>query len=446
MSDFLVFNGDCLDIMDQAIKGGKENSIDAVVTDPPYGLKFMGKQWDHGVPGKMFWEKVLKLLKPGGYLLAFGGTRTYHRLACAIEDAGFEIRDCVMWMYGSGFPKSHDVSKAIDKAAGVKREVVGSKVGQPGYSLASDKGRLSMNAANDGSLSAPERECAVTAPATEGAKQWDGWGTALKPAWEPIILARKPFKGTVAKNVLEHGTGGINVDGCRISTEDNLSGGAYAKDGSERHDGSENWRYKRDGSAGEFNQPKGRWPANVILTHHPECECVGMKIIGSGKAQLSKGECAGGVHDGYVRPNKSSYTHKEPGHRKTLGKETLEAWKCHPDCPVGVLDEQSIPQMHGASRFFYCAKASKKDRTCNGAVENKHPTVKPNKLMRYLCRLITPPDGKILDPFMGSGSTGIATLQEGFNFIGIELEESSYKTAEKRLEYTKNEIEKDDSK
>jgi len=188
-----IHHGDCREVMATL----DAESVDAIVSDPPYGLSFMGKGWDHGVPGVEFWAEALRVAKPGAHLLAFGGTRTYHRLACAIEDAGWEIRDCVMWVYGSGFPKSHDVSKAIDKAAGAEREVIGPPT--PG-------GQGNGNAY--GAITRP--------PATAPATAWQGWGTALKPAWEPIIVARKPLVGTVAENVLTHGTGAINVDGCRV--------------------------------------------------------------------------------------------------------------------------------------------------------------------------------------------------------------------------------------
>ena len=324
-----LHHGDCREVMASM----PEASVDAIVCDPPYGLEFMGKGWDHGVPGVPFWIEALRVLKPGGHLLAFGGTRTSHRLTCAIEDAGFEVRDCLMWLYGSGFPKSLDVSKAIDKAWG------------------------------DGITD--------TAPATEAAQTWEGWGTALKPAWEPIIMARKPLIGTVAANVLEHGTGAINVDASRIGTSDDLNGGAYAKDGKERHDGTGSWRYKREGGAGEYEQPQGRWPANVLLD--PEA--------------------------------------------------------------AAMLDEQSGET---PSRFFYTAKTSGSERHGNDgangqAIKNDHPTVKPADLMAYLIRLVTPPGGTVLDPFMGSGSTGIAALRLGFEFVGIEREESYLKIAEARI-------------
>ena len=345
-----ILNADCRD----AMRDMAAECADAIVTDPPYGLSFMGKDWDRGVPGVGFWTEALRVLKPGGHMLAFGGTRTYHRLACAIEDAGFDVRDCLMWLYGTGFPKSHNVSKAIDKSAGAKREVIGPKWaerypnGPGGVGFHGGPGEYSQVGRP------PEME---TAPSTDEAKAWDGWGTALKPAWEPILVVRKPFKGTVAANVLAHGTGAINVDACRIETTDNLNGGAYAKDGTARHDGSENWRYKREGGAGDFVQPKGRWPANLI-------------------------------HDG----------------------------------TTGLTDDQQ--------RFFYCAKPTKKEK----GEGNTHPTVKPQKLMQWLVRLVTPPGGLLLDPFMGSGSTLVAAQAEGFDSIGIDESLEYCQIATKRLE------------
>lgn len=469
-----VEHGDSLVVL----KAMPDACVDAIVADPPYGLSrepdiaevlrhwlagddyvhtgsgFMGKTWDSFVPGPSIWRECFRVLKPGGHMLAFGGTRTYDMMTIAIRMAGFEVRDTVQWLYGSGFPKSLDVSKAIDKAG----------VGQ------------------------------ITAPSTEAAKRWNGWGTALKPAHEPIILARKPPIGTVAANVLAHGTGALNIDACRIATTDNLNGGAYAENGTERHDGDENWgRSKlpgdeREGAAlgmladgattgRDFVQPSGRWPANLCLSHSPGCERVGTKTL----AEV------------------------------TLRKETVAAYSCTPDCPVAELDRQSgerpvsgaaksgVPAvapnngmfasrfasggngvMHndtgGASRFFntfqadeedlatgefvYCAKASRADREAGlreaglreavadstygdgfntatkvrtaeqsatgdvkrEAVRNHHPTVKPHGLMRHLCKLITPPNGVVLDPFFGSGSTGRGALAEGFRVIGIERE------------------------
>ena len=321
-----------------------DSSVDAVVTDPPYGLSFMGKHWDHGVPGEAFWREALRVAKPGAHLLAFGGTRTYHRLACAIEDAGWEIRDCVMWVYGSGFPKSHNLRG-----------------------------------------------------------QWSGWGTALKPAWEPVIVARKPLVGTVAANVLAHGTGGINVDGCRVGTgDDRISGGTSG--GSDGAVGE--WGY----SSG-FERPSGgRWPANVI--HDGSDEVVGLfPQQRNGGANVSPRRKAG------VRTNIMSGTGlSEPTNRAYAG------------------DSGS------AARFFYCAKASKRDRDegCEGN-RNGHPTVKPTALMRYLCRLVTPPGGVVLDPFMGSGSTGKAAILEGFQFVGIEQEPEYLEIARARIAYVQPE-------
>jgi site-specific DNA-methyltransferase (adenine-specific) len=362
-----VHNGDCRKVM--ATLDAK--SVDAIVSDPPYGLSFMGKGWDHGVPGVEFWTEAFRVAKPGAHLLAFGGTRTYHRLACAIEDAGWEIRDCVMWVYGNGFPKSHDVSKSIDKAAGVEREVLSE-------TFRGDRAGTSAGIMGE----AVPRIDVVTAPATDAARQWQGWGTALKPAWEPIIVARKPLVGTVAENVLTHGTGGINVDGCRVGTERVVSLKGLGQNANMNDD---NWKGISSRPAPTVSA--GRWPANLI-------------------------------HDGS-------------------------------DEVVGLTGD--------AARFFYCAKASKADRDegCDGLDElqthsrkpdgkstfelsdrqpsrNHHPTVKPTDLMRYLCRLVTPPGGTVLDPFCGSGSTGKAAILEGFQFVGIEREDEYVAIAKAR--------------
>ena len=367
--------GDCLNqmrILDKA-------SIDSIVTDPPYGLSFMGKGWDHGVPGVEFWAEALRVAKPGAHLIAFGGTRTYHRLACAIEDAGWEIRDCVMWVYGSGFPKSHDVSKAIDKAAGAERERIrGVRSAVVGATYAGDEWSREFK---DSVLSAN--------PITDAARQWSGWGTALKPAWEPIIVARKPLVGTVAENVLAHGTGGINVDGCRVAHDEDCR--MMAPSQANIDNPSEKHRQAGRREAVLELKPGGRWPANLI-------------------------------HDGS-------------------------------DEVVGLFPSD---KQGSAARFFYCAKASKADRDegCEGLEKkaagglsgrnngslgtitlsrNVHPTVKPTALMRYLCRLVTPPGGTVLDPFCGSGSTGKAAILEGFRFIGIEREAEYVEIAKARV-------------
>lgn len=438
-----IYHGDCLDVIP-----GLE-AISAIVSDPPYGIEFMGREWDKGVPGAVFWKEMLAVMTPGAHLLSFGGTRTYHRLICAIEDAGFEIRDCLMWLYGSGFPKSLDISKAIDKEAGADREVVGE------YQVSNrfdDHAGSMMSASNSGGNKSAKVD--ITAPATPDAEHWQGWGTALKPSYEPICLARKPFKKSVVKNVLEHGTGGINVDGCRIASSKPVQLSASKGDpfGVGKYPKGE----------GRLYQDRGRWPANVMLTHHPECEKVGMKKIkGCGRPN-----CEGKLYSAETRTKYGKYEdniYKSP-HTGKDGLETVEDWNCHPDCPVRLLDEQSgeltsgvlkpYKEKHknassykmerdknytskgssgGASRFFYTAKASKADRSSGGLVDNIHPTVKPVDLLKYLIRLITPPGGIVLDPFMGSGSTLYAAKESGFKAIGIELEEKYCETASRRL-------------
>jgi site-specific DNA-methyltransferase (adenine-specific) len=321
-----------------------ESCVDAAVTDPPYGLMFMGKEWDHGIPGIPFWSGVFRVLKPGGYLLSFGGTRTFHRLACAIEDAGFEIRDCIMWVYGSGFPKSLDVSKAITKRA----------------------------------------------DPTNTAHQWSGWGTALKPAWEPILVCRKPLSGTVAANVLTYGVGGINIDGCRVGTNKRVP--ASPRAAQDRIYGKYG---AQDGSESGHNPNIGRWPANLIHDGSEEVQsCFPETMSGSGRRRPKPTE------------NRSAY---------------MAGWPAS--------DFERDGDSGSASRFFYCAKASKSDR--DGG--NTHPTVKPTALMRYLCRLVTPVGGLVLDPFMGSGSTGKACMLEGFRFLGIDKEQEYVDIARLRI-------------
>jgi len=381
MSRADVYHGDCREVMATL----DAESVDAIVSDPPYGLSFMGKGWDHGVPGVEFWTEALRVAKPGAHLLAFGGTRTYHRLACAIEDAGWEIRDCVMWVYGSGFPKSHDVSKAIDKAAGAERGLV-ERVRPDGKGA----GRLCSGFVGGSQSPQLKRD---DSPATPAARQWSGWGTALKPSWEPVIVARKPLVGTVAENVLRHGTGGINVDGCRVGTEQVVSLKGLGQNSNMNDD---NW--KGIGSRPAPTVSIGRWPANLI--HDGSEEVVGLFP--------------------QTRPGESpARRNSEPGSGRTMGS----GWHGEDSGVRVVLDSGS------AARFFYCAKASKADRSA----DNKHPTVKPTELMRYLCRLVTPPGGVVLDPFTGSGSTGKAAILEGFRFIGIEREAEYVEIAKARI-------------
>jgi site-specific DNA-methyltransferase (adenine-specific) len=406
-------------------------SVDAIVCDPPYGLSFMGKGWDHGVPGVEFWAEALRVAKPGAHLLAFGGTRTYHRLACGIEDAGWEIRDCVMWVYGSGFPKSHDVSKAIDKAAGAERGRATVRSKSVSTCYAQDE----WTRLNAGTVLDPKA-------ITPDAAQWSGWGTALKPAWEPIIVARKPLCGTVAENVLTHGTGGINVDGCRVASSDQIAavtGKATlcgTRDGYDRpwkHDPAAlAARQERANAAIEKANTLGRWPANLI--HDGSEEVVGLFPERDGGAFPA------------ARGPQAIY-----GNGKGL------------PAAVGTPPRQ-MNDSGSAARFFYCAKASKADRDegCEGLAirqtvggggvndpngddvcgkygsvkspaRNHHPTVKPTDLMRYLCRLVTPPGGIVLDPFAGSGSTGKGATLEGFRFIGIEREAEYVEIARARI-------------
>lgn len=417
-----LLGGDSLHVLKEL----EPNSVDAVVTDPPYGLSFMGKKWDYDVPSRLLWAEVLRVLKPGGHLLSFGGTRTYHRLVGEIEEGGFEIRDQIMWLYGSGFPKSHDISKAIDKAAGAEREVLGinpSQVGRKTNNMPSFVNTAEFHGA--GEING-QRQSLLTAPATEAAKQWDGWGTALKPANEPIVLARKPLsEKTVALNVLKWGTGALNIDGSRIATDEQLQGSTVKTDIRGGNYGS---GHKPRTDLPPFTQnPQGRWPANLILDE---------------TAAQMLDEQSGSLH---LRGNKKPTTRGGGMYG-------------HPsfDGTVGLSESGHA----GASRFFYVAKASKRERNAGlegmplvmgGAMgggeetredrppnrtlrQNHHPTVKPIKLMEYLIRLITPPNGIVLDPFMGSGSTGVACKQLGFDFIGIELNAEYLEIAKRRIE------------
>ena len=332
-SSFVLHQGDCLNVL----RTIPDNSIDSVVTDPPYGLSFMGKKWDYDVPSVDIWAECLRVLKPGGHLLAFAGTRTQHRMAVRIEDAGFEIRDMIAWVYGSGFPKSKNVALSIDKREGLP-----------------NRGHRVAHASRhhpDGTFEPNGESLPAYEGKTDRSAKWQGWGTALKPALEPITVARKPLAGTVAENVLAWGTGALNIDGCRVGDEPITQHGRSA---------SEN----RAMSGANYAEPSGRmwtgrWPANLI-------------------------------HSG---------------------------------------EDDAIAGLGEAARYFYCAKANKKDR----GEGNTHPTVKPTDLMRYLCRLVTPPGGVVLDPFMGSGSTGKAAGLEGFSFVGIEREQSYLEIAEKRI-------------
>lgn len=373
-----ILHGDCIEVM----RTMPENSVDSIVTDPPYGLGFMGKKWDSLPPGEEWARECLRVLKPGGHLLAFGGPRTWHRLAVAIEDAGFEIRDGVMWLYGSGFPKSHDISKAIDKMAGAEREVIGDSP------YAARKPNWSAGVASVGLSATPG--AVITAPATPEAQQWEGWGTALKPAYEPAVMARKPFTGTVAGNVLKHGTGAINIDATRIEANPATFGvGGGSKVGSGAGENQSPSGYRTNGKVSPMN-PSGRFPANLILDEHTaelldeQSGNVGASGGNRGKPKAPSVNQATGIK---LSSQRSQVSHGDHG---------------------------------GASRFFYVAKAPKTERPNVGGVV--HPTVKPLALMRWLCKMVTPTGGTILDPFAGSGTTIEAALIEGFNVIGIERE------------------------
>jgi site-specific DNA-methyltransferase (adenine-specific) len=422
----------------EVLKNLADNSIDSVVTDPPYELGFMGKSWDAtGVAYSVeLWKEVMRVLKPGGHLLAFSGSRTYHRMAVAIEDAGFEIRDQIMWIYGSGFPKSHDVSKGIDKQAGAEREVVGindNVVRESKIEGGSDYGGFTK--ANSD----------ITAPATAEAKQWQGWGTALKPAHEPIVVARKPLIGTVAANVLTYGTGGLNIDKSRIVAKgenfDNLKSRPIGKLNTRRNDETDEEFEARVNESPEQLaalaklKELGRWPANVI--HDGSDEVV---------------ELFPDTKTGSIKPYKHNNASTIYGGGKGL--------------QLGEITGNHTGDSGSAARFFYCAKASKRDRNegldgfelkqtiggggltvvggAYGSIkapgQNHHPTVKPTDLMRYLCRLVTPPSGIVLDPFMGSGSTGKAAMYEGFEFVGIELTDEYLPIAKARIEFAIEEM------
>ena len=412
-----LLHGDCREIMKQL----PDASVDSIVTDPPYELGFMGKSWDStGVAYDVtVWRECLRVLKPGGHLLAFGGSRTYHRLAVAIEDAGFDIRDQIMWVYGSGFPKSHDVSKAIDKQAGAEREVVG----HSNINVYKDNKNHKFYSEGEGNPEYGKGE--VTAPSTNEAKQWAGWGTALKPAHEPIVMARKPLDGTVANNVLTHGVGAINIDGTRVG------------------EGAKKWVTPRGGiwstdstaKAELIDNPLGRFPANFIHDGSDEV----LELFPDSK--------------GAFAPVKSGHSGKSKGIYNDYAQRGDDGATFYGDSG-------------SAARFFYCAKANKSERNAGlealppqqpvgGAdkwteqdrrkgegitrqpSQNFHPTVKPLALMQYLVRLVTPPNGIVLDPFAGSGTTLVAATMEKFDCIGIEMTDEYLPIIEARVAYAK---------
>lgn len=389
-----LWHGDCLDVLPAL----PDASVDSVVTDPPYELGFMGKGWDAtGIAYNVtVWRECLRVLKPGGHLLAFGGTRTWHRLAVAIEDAGFEVRDSIAWLYSQGFPKSLDVSKAIDKAAGAEREVVGTQL---------LRGTAASSSAHIGNLAGgtgvgAKRSIDITAPAPPDAERWQGWGTALKPAFEPVVVARKPLAGTVASNVLAHGTGALNVDGCRVGAGLFVPGG-----GGNLPSGGIMGR-KNSGKPSTAGHTSGRWPANVVLGHTPDCDVI---YEGRGEIRL-EGPCAPGCPVAEL-DRQSGESSSRVG--KPRGAAHGEGWGM-------TATGAEYADTGGASRFFYVAKAPTSERPRVGGIA--HPTVKPLDLMRWLVRLVTPPGGTVLEPFAGSGTTAEACVLEGFQCIAIERE------------------------
>jgi site-specific DNA-methyltransferase (adenine-specific) len=457
---FTLHLGDCL----ESLRTMADNSADSIVTDPPYGLSFMGKKWDYDVPGVDVWAECLRVLKPGGHLLAFAGTRTQHRMAVRIEDAGFEIRDMIAWVYGSGFPKSLDVSKAIDKAAGAEREVVG-------YDETRARPNRVGKVMGDVEYDRSDNGATITAPATEAARQWQGWGTALKPSLEPVTVARKPLIGTVAENVLEHGTGGLNIDGCRV--------------GAEIVEAGRNGRSDCDGYSGGLKGQQiasvsvGRWPANLILSDDPEVVGVFPNAPGqqgpiSSTAPSAKTSNVYGAMKREGEASQDSNNTGAVGFKMKPGARRLDQGSAARFFKQVSPDAEDIAT---AQRLFYCAKASKRDRdeglegfeakaTAFGNQaqaelkrgnldhddgksgmnkvkmrQNSHPTVKPTDLMAYLCRLVTPPGGVVLDPFMGSGSTGKAAIREGFQFIGCEMSPEYMDIARARIQHEVDKIE-----
>lgn len=472
----------------ESLKKLPDNSIDSIVTDPPYGLSFMNKKWDYDVPSIDFWKEVYRVLKPGGHVLSFGGTRTYHRMVVNIEDAGFEIRDQIQWLYGSGFPKSHNIGKAVDKFGGnnLLSTEIGSKLkearlsrgltlkqadelfcgGTSNYNwlegrsdgqripnqelfdkivsewselkdlrdkvIASERELLGVEITNKTIMkNIGETNVSGEYERTKGTSPYEGWGTALKPANEPICVARKPLsEKSVAENVLKWGTGGINIDGCRIGTDDKLSihkGNLF--NGNSGIDNGDSFVSK--------GQEEGRFPANIILDE-TAAELLDEQ---SGVTKSSK------IRQPLLDITGGSYN-------KAKGN-------------TDIITERGHNDSGGASRFFYVAKVSKKERNlgldgfddkkpdyipryskdsdgnmlrADGSIvkevinKNTHPTLKPINLMTYLCRLVTPEGGIVLDPFMGSGSTGIAALLEGFRFVGMEMDKDYFKIAEARIE------------
>lgn len=395
-----IHTGDALEVLDEL----HDASVHAVVTDPPYGLAFMGRSWDDFEPKEyQAWceewaTKTLRVLKPGGHMLAFSGNRTHHRLFSGVEDAGFEIRDTITWHYGNGFPKALDVSKALDEQAGAERDVVAEKTTPNGRPISecrgegTDKHHAGYARPWRDDEPAVKQNQSVTAPATDEAKEWDGWRTTLKPSTEFLVLARKPLSGTVVETVLQHGTGALNIDNCRVATEDDTEradGGNAdrtalnaAEDGSLAQEGRTNGGHE-----------EGRYPPNAVF-----------------------GEATAAELDADVGELKSGATSRN---RDGIGSDRVFA-SASGQQDLKIRREKNAG---GPSRFFYTSKATRSERTLDGRIENDHPTVKPLDLMEWLVKLVTAEGQIVLDPFVGSGTTCLAAKGLGRQFIGIEQQD-----------------------
>jgi site-specific DNA-methyltransferase (adenine-specific) len=486
MSAYQIVHGEVVEVLREY----KDNSFDALCCDPPYGFKFLNKTWDYDVPSKELWAECLRVLKPGAPLVAFGGSRTYHRLACAVEDAGFELRDQLCWLYAKGFPKSQNISLALDKAAGAERRVVGTRTltGNAAVSLKDKGGTYGVQVGV-----VPPKVVDVTVPATELAQLWDGYGSALKPSHEPIVLARKPLEGTMVANVTRWGVGGLAIDACRIGSEPAGWGGGGR--------GAGIWDEESCGmKAGAARPVDGRWPANLLFSHTERCQQLGTES-GHGYARNRQTD---GAHP-FGDAAGSEFT-SEPV------SETVEIWQCAEDCPIRIFDAEVGPRASGVavhrngggenlfsglksntsyvlprmvakpdvgyldgktnpSRFFFSSKVSTKEREAGcehlpkkssqeingreedsagqnnpragasagrtGGAHNHHPTLKPIGLTTWLARLIAPPrPGAILVPFAGSGSEMIGCLKAGWGAVlGIERESEYVEIARARLKY-----------
>ena len=399
---FELYHGDSL----VELKKLKDNSVDSIVTDPPYGLAFMGAKWDYDVPSVELWKECFRVLKPGGHLLSFAGTRTQHRMAVNIEDAGFEIRDMIAWVYGQGFPKNLDVSKAIDSALGAERKVVGKRQ----HPTLKDKSKVDRQdkLPNHGTNQTFSDEWDITAPESDMAKKYAGWGTQLKPSLEPITVARKPVsEKNIALNVMKHGTGAINIDGCRIEYT-TVAGGDLSLNPHLRKSikGGNGGKILATETESRETIPNlsGRYPANLIHDGSEE------------------------VVDVFPNNNPGCKPHVISANPENDAKNREKGWGMKAQTGVAGYDDGNNLS---AARFFYCAKPSTSERNMYG--ENKHLTVKPIALMRYLVKMVTPKGGVVLDPFMGSGTTGIAAVQEEVSFIGVEREKEYHELAKNRI-------------